>query len=822
VIVKSLRIVSITLALLAGAAYLASEAVAQEQDIAEGDQEFEKGDAKSLKKAAKKYDKAIKKAPSLVPPGVYAKRAAIFFLQKRFADGIDFIDKVALKQHPNAPEILEYKALTLWQQGNKTEAIAIADQVAAAKSDAWQAQLLRGNYYYGRDKAKAAEAFEAYLKHRSSDAAKNDARPRLLLGLAYLSLGDNKAAEKQFETVTKQFRDKERWVINANNGLCAAYTANRKFDRAITLCESLIDKRRIDARGSVWFNVGQSYLEKKQARKARQAGQEFIQVQRGKSKGYRLVGDAYYQERDFENALRYYLDAEKRSKAGSDTELLLRLGQTYRSLGRPQEALPKLAAAAATNPENVQIARELGETYLAPQIRDDGKALAAVEKLLKSKESDDELRFIAARALYNQGKLAQAKVRYMEAAKLKPGEVKYRDGLVATINMLAFADHEGGNNAKARRHLEDAHTYNKQSAMTNRNLAVVAIEDGKCDDAIGYLRVLRKSRKSRVVADRLMARAMLCAKKPNKKKALAFYAAAAKGVGDNRLLQAEIHAEWAPLLVSTDLEEAVDKLEFAQQVAGTDPLRGDAISRNLALAYYRRGWKYKNDGKDQAALADFERATRNQKVLKGAEPDAFDFSLALSHLDNGNSKEALKLFNALAKGKQGAYLQAPYDKVGAEFFAAYAEYRSRDLKSMMSAAQGFTRLQKAARGKFAGKVKELIGSSWQFVAAAQYRAGNSGAAKRSLANAQRHATSKSDRALLAHNKEVLTMSGSAVKTFDSMGANPPEALVNLGIAYDRAGQSKQAYDAWVKAKSKNARAPKLQDWIDAKKRIFGY
>jgi Flp pilus assembly protein TadD len=55
-----------------------------------------------------------------------------------------------------------------------------------------------------------------------------------------------------------------------------------------------------------------------------------------------------------------------------------------------------------------------------------------------------------------------------------------------------------------------------------------------------------------------------------------------------------------------------------------------------------------------------------------------------------------------------------------------------------------------------------------------------------------------------------------------MGANPPEALVNLGIAYDRAGQSKQAYDAWVKAKSKNARAPKLQDWIDAKKRIFGY
>ncbi|RMH39102.1 MAG: hypothetical protein D6689_17685, partial [Deltaproteobacteria bacterium] len=363
-------------AVFAVTAYVAPKVFAQ-TDVSEADELFDRGDPKSLKRAAKKYDAAIRKDPRGVPAGVYGKRAAIYVLLKQIDAGLQWVDTVALKQYPDAPEILEYKALMLWQLGRRDEAIAIADRVAKAKPDAFQVQLLRGNYYYGRDPAKAADAFEAYLKYRPASLADGDALPRLKLGIEYLRRGDADAAEKHFEIVSKQFRRNPRWLLNANNGLCAAYTRNRKFDRAITLCERIVENpKQIDRTGAVWFNLGQAYLHMRQPRKARQAGQEFLRFQPNKAKGYVLVGDAYFEERNFEEALRYYRQAEER--AGSDAGLLKRLGKVYRALGQPKLALPKLVAAAAANPDSVDLALELGETYLHPDIREDDKALAAV------------------------------------------------------------------------------------------------------------------------------------------------------------------------------------------------------------------------------------------------------------------------------------------------------------------------------------------------------------------------------------------------------------------------------------------------------------
>jgi len=828
--VRALRIATLALVLVGGFTYVVPRtAYAQEQeDIKEGDELFEAGGEKNLKKAAKKYDRAIKKGPSLVPPGVYGKRAAIYFLLKDYDGGLRFIDNIALKYHPNAPEILEQKALILWQLGRKGDAIDIADKVADSKEDSFQVQTLRGEYYYSRDPAKAAAAFEAYLKYRPAGLAGGDAMPRLKLGIAYLTIERWEDAERQFETVTKQFRKNPKWVLNANNGLCAAYTKTGKFDRAITLCERIIENpKHIDRRGSAWFNLGQAYLQKKQPRKARQAGLEFIRVQRGKAKGYVLVGDAYFNERDYDNALRYYLEAEQRAGAGGNTALLLKLGKAYRSLDKPEEALPRLESALANSPGDVDIAQEIGEVYLHPKVAQDTKALSAVDKLLDGNPDNAQLRYIAARALYNQGKLAQAKLRYLEAHKLNRKSIKYRDGLVDTINRQASAAHAKGDLRTALANLEDAHQYYKGSALTNRNLAVLSLESNRCDEAHQYLKVLRKSRQNRVVADRLTARAYMCQKKPNRAKAAEFYAAADKGTGGrrgNQLLRAEIYAEWAPLLMSKDIDDAIEKLEFAAQVAGTDPLRADAINRNLAVALYTRGWKYMDSGKEAKAVSDFERATRNQGVLMGAEPMAFDFSLALAYLDVGKTQEASELFAKLAKtGKQEKYLESPYDKVGASFFGAYAEYRTNNLKSRRKAAAEFAKLQKGAKGKFGVRVKELLASSWEWVALSEYRGGNSGAAGKALTAASKLTSDKRAGAVIEHNREVLKMGSKGdPKVFEKLGANPPEALINLGIAYDRAGEPRKAYDAWVKAHEKGARAPDLQKWIDAKKRIFGY
>ena len=52
------------------------------------------------------------------------------------------------------------------------------------------------------------------------------------------------------------------------------------------------------------------------------------------------------------------------------------------------------------------------------------------------------------------------------------------------------------------------------------------------------------------------------------------------------------------------------------------------------------------EGKASEAAADFEKATRDPSVLKGTEPQAFEFSYAMSLLDVGRAPEAAKLFRA--------------------------------------------------------------------------------------------------------------------------------------------------------------------------------
>jgi hypothetical protein len=72
-----------------------------------------------------------------------------------------------------------------------------------------------------------------------------------------------------------------------------------------------------------------------------------------------------------------------------------------------------------------------------------------------------------------------------------------------------------------------------------------------------------------------------------------------------------------------------------------------------------------------------------------------------------------------------------------------------------------------------------------------------------------------DRAALALGKDKIA-------ALEALAGNPPEALVDLGIAYELAGRPKDAYDAWVRARARGVKLPELQKWIDAKKRIYGF
>lgn len=862
------------LVLVVGLAFVPQVASAQVlEDVKDGDSAFDRGD---WRKAAAAYDRAIKKYPKRVAPGAYAKRAAVWLIlaseakkkddpevrKKLLEEGLKFVTQKAEVAHPGASEVLEQKALILWALRSKPDAVKVGEKVVASRPEAFAVQQILGEFYAVREPAKAVSALEAYLQHRPKELEKNDVLPRIYLGFALLNVAKRnrrtdpdrvedltKRAIEQFEVLLQQHRKRAHAAVNANNGLCAAYTLMGEYDkamynRAITVCEQIIQNpRHIDRAGSVFFNLGQAYLENRQPRKARTVGREYVRLRKSEAKGYILVGDAFAQERNWTAALEQYQKAEELAKNSSEyaADIGRKLGISYRQTKQLDLAIAKLEAALEVDSKNPDLIRELGAAYIAAGR--DKDALGRAEVLMKAEDFGElkdfeqaEVYVLAGKAAYNlanlkakssnkwEGKPEQARAHFDNAYKVRPKDVQVQMGLVYTINLQAYREFTGGDAKQAAKFLDEALTINGRAPLTNQNLAVLAIDKNQCDTARKHLRNLAKQRSYRLAYHRLMARTYLCGK-GDAKRAADHFARAEKAASNDNLVRAEIYTEWAPLVWDKDLDKAVEMLESAVQYTAQHAELAKPAQRNLALALFRRGWRTMRKGGNKGQAADdFARASRNPALLKGDEAEAFEFSEALALLEKGDHGSASKLFDKLAKGKQ-SYLQAPYNNVGAQFFGAYADYRSNSAASQRKAISEFAKLSRGAKGKFAASLRELQAAAYHELAADAYRRGQTKQALSSLNTASRLA-SGSDKRAIDHNEAVVRMGSGYNKgvasTFDSMGTSPPEALANLGVMLDRQGNPRGAYDAWVKARSKGVRSRSLNDWINAKKRIFGY
>jgi tetratricopeptide (TPR) repeat protein len=840
---------AVLIALLIAAPAVAVADVADE--IREGDRHYED---RNLKKAAAAYDTAIRKWPTRVPEGVYAKRAGIFVELGDLDGALAFLRDKAKKQFPDAPDVLEQEAVVLWGLGKKGDAITSAERAAATKESAWAAQLLIGEFYASRDPDRTAVAYTAYLKYRPADREDKDVLPMIRLGLAYLTkarmaLGDgddNSArdaylrAEATFDDLKRKHGKRQHTDPNADIGLCSAYTGLGKHDQAITICEQVLRKiRNASDTFAVHFNLGTAYLQKKQYGKARTAAQEFLKVKPKEARGHILIGDAYYAEKDFQRALESYIKAEQLLTAAQQraaNRLAIQMGKTYRQLpfkgtGKNPNlalAIEKLERGLASDPNSRELAIELGSAYLGSG--DDGKALSVTDRLINQKDfgtasQKDRVALyqIAAKALYNQQKHKDARVRFEAAHKLDPKDVGIRRGLVQTIQYQSYQAFTKKEYKVAASLLDEAAKVDAGTPGLHLNRAVLAIDQGDCAEAQKHLAKLEGAKGYAMVRERLLARSYLCIAKPNPKKAAEHYAAADKEAKKNQanLMQAEIYTEWAPMS-GGGFDDTVSKLQDAVQFSTQAPEIHGAAKRNLAIALFRRGWKLLKDGKSNEASADFERANREPALLKGTEPLAFEFSYALALLDKGDTNEAAKLFKSLAgKGSQDAYLKAPYNKVGTKFFAAYAAYRGGTPDKRAQAAKEFEALATGASGSFAQKIRELLSSSYEYVAYDHWRNGREAKAKSALTSAAKYASGDADRRI-THNQAALDLSAKQISKLEKLGSSPPEALVNLGILYDRAGKPKEAYEAWTKAAARGVGHKDLKKWIDAKQRIYGF
>lgn len=515
----------------------------------------------------------------------------------------------------------------------------------------------------------------------------------------------------------------------------------------------------------------------------------------------------------------------------------VKLGATYRRLKRPEDAIAVLEEAFEVNPGNATLASELGKAYLSSKT--DDKAIAVAERLIESEPfaalapgDKVTLLLIAGRGLYNKRQLDRARKRYEAAYAVRKSDVQVRIGLVQTVNLQAFEAMSRGELDVASKYLGEAYEFDKRSTLTNKNLAIVALQQKQCDRAKKHLTALEKAPGTALMYHRLLARAYACQRKPNRQQASRHYAAAEKLALDPNLqanlLRAEIYSEWAPLLFDSNLDNAVAKLEVAVQLSARNPEVGNAARRNLAIATYRRGWRNLAARKLSAAVSDFETATRAPDLLRGSEVAVFRFSLAVAHLENGDSNKATRIFSGLvAKNQRESFLRAPYDRVGVRFFDAYAKYRSSNRRLQRQAARTFGRLQGRATGTFAEKLRDLTTATWLSIAADAYRANSGREVKEALSNATRSARSDKMKRLIEHDRIVLAIGErgvprSAMARLQTLANTVPEAYANLGILYHRQGKPKEAYQSWVRARQRGVRSRDLQQWIGAKKRMFGF
>ena len=238
--------------------------------------------------------------------------------------------------------------------------------------------------------------------------------PRVRLGFAYLATARRRdrrrrrrprrsscygKAADQFDTVQRKFGKKPN---------AADQRRQRPVRRAAPAwagsirrppCASAWSRirSRIDSTGSAWFNLATAYLARKQTKKARTAGTEFTRLRKTEARGYILLGDTYFADRDWAErarpvpAGREAAQAEPGPRPGPAVDPArqdLSPAAGVRATGATRTSRSRSTSCRAgcrANPGSFELALELGGAYL--EARQDAKAVALTDRLLGGAEA---------------------------------------------------------------------------------------------------------------------------------------------------------------------------------------------------------------------------------------------------------------------------------------------------------------------------------------------------------------------------------------------------------------------------------------------------
>jgi predicted Zn-dependent protease len=802
------RAALVALALMAGAVPATAQRPGHGEDesaalVAEGRRLLARRD---LNDAARALDQAIALNPRRIE--AYVLRAAIHLAHGQYQSGIA-ITRRARGLAPNNNDVLGMLGMLLVRGGSPDEGVPLLEKVVARFPRRYDAQGALGRHYAARRKwAQAITAFEAYLKARPDELAGSDRPYRIGLANAYLRDGRPAQAQSLFAAIVKD----RRGDVRARLGRAWA-TAAIDCRKARPMLSGLA--QLTERYPEVWLVDGQCALAMGDARAATRLAQRYVARREASGAGHALVGEARAALGELSAARAAFGRARKLEPR--HRRWAVRLAHVLRLEGDSRGAIAELEA---IRPPLEPVADpdwwlELGEALIA-----DGRAKTAAARLgpvVAAVPRDASLRTVLGDALYRSGEAAGA-VKWLEEAESLKSSRRSRDLLARSLEVVAAGQLASGDLESAEGSLARAAAVQSSSrgAAIGRNLGVVRLALRRPAEAAPPL---EKSalQESNALTWMLLGRARAAAGDAGA--ARNAYSRAASVARGAAAIEVAIDAA-AFELEAGEPAAAVTGLERVQAQWDADSALAARYRRALAVARHAAGLAALRGGESDRAVKLLEAAAAG---AAGSASRAIQCDLALATVASGKRTLALRRLGQLGAGP--CPFPAPADTQAVPILLALSEGLSaRKARRALERLYAFERRSTRSTGPARQLLKAAVRVAAMTAADHAYRAGRRGEARRHLALAERVGGSVAADEL-AHNMAVLDIAdgrlAGARAVLEKLAPRLDRALINLGVAYDREGNTEGALEAWTRARQRGVRFGPLTEWIAAKELVHG-
>ncbi len=775
--------------------------------VGEGRDALRRGE---LDQAAKALDQALALNPRRVE--AYVLRSGVYAARKQYREGIALMRR-AQQIVPTDLDVLTALGTHLVLSGNTDEGIPLLTQVVRRGPSRYDAQLLLGHFHHAAGNwPDAISSLESYFKHRPSALANEDARHRVELADSYLRLRQPAKALALFNQALAE----RKTDLRARIGVAWA-TAALDCRKARPLLRELevvaptypeiwlVDGQCALALGDTGAAIerGTRYLDAAEA-PGEAEGEAYVAKtpKRPSGAGHALMAEAHAARGALGEATRELEIA--RSLQPEHRRWSVRLANVQRRAGDPAKAIETLEeiAAPAVPAVDPDWWIELGEALLAAG--KPGVAAARLATIVPDVPGHASLRVTtgAVQLAAGQAEAAIATLGDAEAIATSP---RSRRLLVEALIQVAVAKLAAQDVPNAEILLARADRI-EGTPVVWRNLGIARLALGKPADAVAVLDRAAQADPSPITL-MLSARA----------RALAGEVAVARPIYERALAGAKDNLEIAIDWASSELLPGGDPIVAVTALERMSPAKADGARHKVVLATARHA-----AGVAALRAGNGSKAVELLRASVGAEPTlAAKCDLALGTVVAGEVGPALTALRAISG--QSCPFPAPADVQAAPILIAFIEGRAGGRR----AVRALDRLN-ALGAKATGVVATLLSNAVRIVAleAAQdaYRRGQLAETRKYLA-AARASTSRIGTDELIHNLAVLDLAegkaDAAIAALERMTAKLPEALVNVGLAYERKGDHVKALDAWRRARKAGVRFAPLADWIDSKERIYG-